>query len=80
MPSLYGGMEVMGAVVSVALGLGLSLLFFRGVCRGDSCVVVKSPDSAELRRKYYKLDGECYKYKPYPVSCDDDKSQRESDA
>ena len=59
-------------LVSVLLGLGLAIIFFRRVCRGDQCVVVKSPGKDVLQDHYYKLEDDCYKYVPYAVKCGDE--------
>lgn len=56
------------AIISVVLGLGLAVIFFRRVCRGEQCVVVKGP-GREVRGNMYKLEGECYKYVPEAVDC-----------
>lgn len=55
-------------LVSVILGLGLAAVF-RRVCKGDRCVVVKSPSMQDLQQYYYKIESECYKYQPYSVAC-----------
>lgn len=59
-------------ILSVILGLGLATLF-RQVCSGNNCILIKSPDLKELDKYYYKIDSQCYKYKPYASSCDIDK-------
>jgi hypothetical protein len=56
-------------VVSVILGLGLATVFKR-VCTGDNCIVIESPDMKEINKYYYKIDEQCYKYKPYATTCD----------
>lgn len=56
-------------VVSTVLGLGLAIIFFRRVCRGDSCVVVKGPGRDVNRGQFFKLEGDCYQYVPYGVEC-----------
>lgn len=56
------------AFVSIILGLGFAVMF-RSVCRGDNCVVVKSPPAKEIERTYYKQDNTCYRYKPLSVPC-----------
>jgi hypothetical protein len=55
-------------VISVILGLGLAALFQR-VCKGDSCVVIKAPSLADVRKYTYKLDKTCYKYSPEAIPC-----------
>lgn len=61
-------------IAAVILGFGLAAIF-RTACRGNNCVIVKSPDKEDLQRYYYKLEDECFKYTPYAVQCDDDKGQ-----
>lgn len=56
-------------IISVILGLGLATLF-RQVCKGNNCIVIQSPDMKELEKYYYKIDSNCYKYKPYATSCE----------
>lgn len=59
-------------VVSIILGLGLATLF-KQVCKGDSCVVIKSPPLKEINKYYYKIEDDCFKYTPYPTKCEGDK-------
>ena len=54
--------------ISVLLGLGLATLF-RQVCKGNSCIIVKSPDVNEISKNYYKIEDDCFKYTPYTVKC-----------
>jgi hypothetical protein len=55
-------------LISVIIGFGLATLF-RRVCRGKGCVVVKSPPVKDLKKYVYRIDGRCYKYRPYATSC-----------
>lgn len=59
-------------IVSALLGLFLSIAFFRRVCSGDSCVVIKGPGEEVKRGQFYKFEGDCYQYMPYDVSCGDE--------
>lgn len=54
--------------MSVIIGFGLATLF-RRVCKGKGCVIVKSPPLKDLEKYLYRIDGKCYKYRPYAVSC-----------
>jgi hypothetical protein len=65
--------ETGGIIISIILGLGLAALF-RRVCKGNNCVVIKGPSLAEVNKYYYKIQEDCFKYTPYVVPCDDDKS------
>lgn len=55
-------------LVSVILGLALAALF-RRVCDGKQCMVVRSPDSEEVERYYYKIQNDCYQYSPETIEC-----------
>ena len=57
-------------ILSIILGFGLAALF-KQVCKGNECVVVKSPDLSETNKYYYKIDDDCYKYKPIATQCSD---------
>lgn len=55
--------------VSILFGLGLAALF-RKVCNGgDACVVVKSPSEEDLKKYYYKIDDDCFKYVQVRADC-----------
>ena len=56
-------------IISVLLGLGLASIF-RKVCSGNSCVIVKGPSMDEIKRFYYKIEEDCYKYTPIASQCD----------
>ena len=56
-------------IVSLILGFGLAALF-RQVCKGDECHIVEPPNLQDLKKYYYKVDGDCYKYTPYATKCD----------
>lgn len=55
-------------IVSVLLGLGLASIF-RKVCSGNNCVVVKGPGLDEIRKYFYKIDDDCYRYTPIASQC-----------
>lgn len=63
-------------IVSAVLGLGLAIVFFWRVCRGDSCVIVRSGAEQEEQERrqqqdrLYRVQGDaCYRYVPYDVPC-----------
>ena len=58
-------------ILSILLGLGLALLFKRA-CK-DNCFIIRGPNNKEINQFYYKIDDDCYKYKPYVTKCTDDK-------
>ena len=55
-------------IVSIILGFGLAALF-RQVCKGDECHIIKSPEASDIKNYYYKIDDDCYKYKPIATQC-----------
>lgn len=55
-------------IVSIILGLGLAAIF-RKVCDDKKCVVIRSPNTDDLEKYYYQVQGDCYKYVPENVSC-----------
>ncbi len=58
-------------ILSIILGVGLATIF-RKVCQGNSCLVIKGPALEEVNKYYYKMEDDCYKYKPYAAKCNDD--------
>jgi hypothetical protein len=57
-----------GSIIASALmGAGLATLF-RKTC-GEHCVMITAPDTEELRKNLYMIDGVCYKYTPRAVAC-----------
>jgi len=59
-------------LISIILGFGLATLF-KKVCSGNSCVMVKGPSIEEVKKYYYKIDDDCFKYTPYTTKCEDSK-------
>jgi hypothetical protein len=57
-------------IISVILGFGLATIF-RKVCTGKSCLVVKGPSLDDVKKYYYKIEDDCFKYTPYTTKCDD---------
>ena len=55
-------------IFSIILGLGIAAPF-RRVCKDNACIVIQGPDPNELRNYYYKMDGNCYKYKHVMSEC-----------
>lgn len=55
-------------VTSILLGLGLATMF-RLSCVGDSCVVMRAPDFADLKTSIYEMDGKCFQYTPTATAC-----------
>jgi len=50
------------------LGFGLAALF-RQACKGDDCYIVNAPSNNELKKYYYKIDEDCFKYTPVATQC-----------
>lgn len=63
-------------VVSALFGLALALIF-RRVCK-NNCTVYFAPDLKDIENKSFIIEDICYKYKPYPVKCDNTKQIFES--
>ena len=55
-------------IVSIVLGLGLSVMF-RRACVGRDCVVIKAPAMADVQGKVYQIEDTCYTYTPYATAC-----------
>ena len=55
-------------IISIIWGLGLAALF-RKVCVGRNCIVIKGPNSKEIKKRIYKYNDKCYKYTPYATKC-----------
>lgn len=56
-------------IISILLGFGLATLF-RKVCNGKNCIIVKGPSPDEIKKYYYKIDDDCFKYTPYVTHCE----------
>lgn len=61
--------EMGGIILSVVLGLGLSALF-RQACKGNECIVINGPKSNDIKKFFYKIEDDCFKYTPYVTKCD----------
>lgn len=55
-------------IISIILGFGLATIF-RKVCKDNNCVVVNGPKKSETDKYVYKIENDCYKYKPYVTPC-----------
>ena len=61
--------DVGSIVISVLLGLGLAAMF-RTACRGDGCVIIKSPNLQDVQSRTFRVSrDECYQYTPEVVPC-----------
>lgn len=56
-------------LLSIILGLGLAALF-RQACKGNECLIVNGPKVNDVRKYFYKIDDDCFKYTPYATKCD----------
>lgn len=55
-------------IISIILGLGLASLF-RKVCNSNKCMIIKGPKVSDVSKSIYKIDEECYTYKPIATIC-----------
>lgn len=55
-------------VISIILGFGLATLF-RKNCKKRQCLVFKGPHQNKIIEKSFKIDGNCYKFKPENTTC-----------
>ena len=60
-------------IMSIILGLGLAT-FFRAICRGKKCKIIKSPALEEIDNQIFKFDGKCFKMEKNAVKCDNSKN------
>jgi hypothetical protein len=61
--------EMGGIILSIILGLGLAALF-KQACKGNDCIVVNGPKMSDVKKYYYKIDDDCFKYTPIATKCD----------
>ena len=59
-------------LMSLLLGFGLAT-FFRTMCKGKNCRLIKAPPMEEIVDQLYRFDGKCYKIEKNPVKCDSKK-------
>jgi hypothetical protein len=59
-------------LMSLLLGFGLAT-FFRSICKGRGCRVIKAPPMEEIIDQTYRFDNKCYKIKKNPIKCDNKK-------
>lgn len=55
-------------IISAIFGLGLAALF-RQTCKGERCIVIKSPNVDDVEKNVYKYNQQCYKYKANIIPC-----------
>lgn len=59
-------------IISIILGLGLSTLF-RNICKNKNCIDFYGPNIDDIKKKIYKYDNKCYKFKPISKKCNEQK-------
>jgi hypothetical protein len=59
-------------IMSIILGIGLAT-FFRSVCKGKYCKIIRSPPREELEDQTYKFDKKCYKFEKEAINCEQNK-------
>jgi len=65
-------------ILSVILGMGLSIIFSRA-CIGRNCIIIRGPNPAVIDNKIYHFNNECYTFRPNIISCDKDKKKLKTD-
>jgi len=60
--------EIGCIIVSALFGVSLAFMFQK-VCKGNECIINKSPPQDEITNYVYQNDGEYYKYKIKVVEC-----------
>lgn len=55
-------------LVAAVFGIALAFMFQR-VCKGEHCIVVKSPPLDDVDKYIYRVDKECYRYTPRVTEC-----------
>jgi len=58
-------------IISIIWGLGLAAIF-RKVCKGRSCIIIKSPNMAEYQNKVYGFGNKCYTFSSQVTNCEDE--------
>jgi hypothetical protein len=73
MAAITNFLKTRGGVIafSIVLGLGIAALF-RSVCSDGKCVVIEGPSLEEVKKYYYKVEDQCYKYNPVAAECKND--------
>jgi|TARA_B110000208_G_scaffold151771_1_gene183420 hypothetical protein len=56
-------------IISIIWGLGLAAIF-RKVCKGRSCIIIKSPNVKEFEKGVYDFDNKCYTFKSKVTNCE----------
>lgn len=54
-------------LTSIIWGLGIAALFYLA-CKDGGCLVMKAPEN--FGEDTYQFGRDCYKFQPYPVTCD----------
>jgi hypothetical protein len=56
-------------LMSVILGIGLAT-FFRAVCKGSRCKIIRAPPLEEIDNEIYKYGEKCYKLEKVATKCE----------
>ena len=54
--------------LSIIWGLGISALF-RKACTHKNCIVIKGPNTIDVKNKIYEYQQKCYKFNPKISKC-----------
>lgn len=63
--------EIGCVLISALFGVALAFMF-QTVCKGDKCIIIKSPPQENITNNIYQNDGICYKYKIKVIDCNSD--------
>ncbi len=55
-------------IISIILGLGLSVMF-SSACIGRNCYIIKGPNPNVIKDKVYQFDKQCYQFNPQVSGC-----------
>lgn len=59
-------------LMSIILGIGLAT-FFRAVCKGSKCKIIRAPPLDEIDNEVYKYNDKCYNLEKTATKCDKSK-------
>ena len=59
-------------LMSIILGIGLAT-FFRAVCKGSTCKIIRAPPLEEIDDEVYKYNDKCYKLEKIATKCEKSK-------
>jgi len=60
--------ELGSVIISIIWGLGLAALF-RQTCKNRNCIVIKAPDTKDIKGQIYQFDSSCFTFNTNPAKC-----------